>query len=111
MNHLLFSYGTLQSERVQLDNYGRKLEGHKDQLPGYRLEQVEIKDERVLSSSGEKFHPIAVPSNNDANFIEGTVFEITEAELQQSDAYEVDDYKRVKVKLSSGKEAWVYIKA
>ncbi len=33
----LFSYGTLQSESVQLETFGRKLEGEPDTLPGYRL--------------------------------------------------------------------------
>ena len=33
------------------------------------------------------------------------VFEITEEELQQSDDYEVDAYKRVPITLESGKDA------
>ena len=32
---LLFSYGTLQEERVQLSTFGRRLRGETDALPGY----------------------------------------------------------------------------
>lgn len=39
------------------------------------------------------------------------MFEITAAELAAADRYEVADYKRVEVTLSSGLKAWVYIKA
>jgi len=43
--------------------------------------------------------------------VAGTVFEITPAELAAADAYEVSDYARVAVKLKSGVEAWVYVRA
>ena len=43
--------------------------------------------------------------------VPGTVFEVTEDELKQSDAYEVDAYKRVETVLASGKSAWVYVEA
>ena len=78
-------------------------------LEGYKLEQLEITDIKVLEKSQQKFHPIAIPSklNNDA--IEGIVFEITEQELLQTDAYEVSDYKRVLETFKSGKQAWVYV--
>jgi hypothetical protein len=37
------------------------------------------------------------------------VFTISKEELLLADNYETDDYKRIKVKLQSGKEAWVYV--
>ena len=40
--------------------------------------------------------------------VKGTVLELTAAELSLADTYEPEDYKRVKVTLGSGKEAWVY---
>ena len=46
-----------------------------------------------------------------ADDIAGKVFAISEAELAAADAYEVDDYKRVLVRLASGRDAWVYVKA
>lgn len=111
LNVLLFSYGTLQLESVQISSFGRRLTGHEDALPGYRKDMIEITDPEVLAKSGEKFHPILVASCNKADKIKGMVFEITAAELQAADSYEVSDYKRVEVLLESGKRAWVYIKA
>ncbi len=110
MKHLLFSYGTLQLEKVQLSSFGRILNGFPDQLKAYTVEQLVITDAMVLQRSGKSSHPIAVPSLKVNDFIAGTVFEITDAELRQSDAYEVLDYKRVEETLASGKKAWVYVR-
>ena len=42
--------------------------------------------------------------------MQGTVFEVTEAELAMADTFEAQfDYQRVNVPLASGKEAWVYV--
>jgi hypothetical protein len=106
----LFSYGTLQQESVQIASFGRALEGRPDALPGWRREMVEILDVEVLCLSGERFHPILVPGN-EADEIPGTVFEVSEAELLRADAYEVADYKRIPVRLKSGLDAFVYVKA
>jgi gamma-glutamylcyclotransferase (GGCT)/AIG2-like uncharacterized protein YtfP len=105
----LFSYGTLRQAGVQMASFGRLLDGREDMLPGYRLGQLEITDPNVLAKSEARFHPIAEESAGDE--VAGTVFEITEAELAAADAYEVDDYKRVSVRLKSGVEAWVYVRA
>jgi gamma-glutamylcyclotransferase (GGCT)/AIG2-like uncharacterized protein YtfP len=107
----LFSYGTLQQDEVQMSSFGRLLKGADDALPGYQQTMVEITDPEVLRTSGKKFHPIVVPSDNHADAIPGKVFEISEAELAAADAYEVSDYKRVLVRLKSGIDAWVYVKA
>lgn len=55
---LLFSYGTLQLEQVQLETFGRLLKGEKDILEGYKLTMIEIMDAEVLRKSNQKFHPI-----------------------------------------------------
>ncbi len=107
----LFSYGTLQLEPVQLASFGRRLSGVPDTLPGYRREMLEITDPDVLSTSGERFHPVVVPSEDPADEVPGTCFDITAGELIAADAYEVSDYKRVAARLASGVEAWVYIRA
>ena len=109
MRHYLFSYGTLQLEQVQLATYGRILSGNKDTLQQYRLENLEITDETVLKKSNQKFHPIAVRTNNLNDSISGVIFEITEQELIDTDTYEVSDYQRVLEVFKSGKKAWVYI--
>lgn len=107
----LFSYGTLQQDNVQMASFGRLLVGRADAMPGFKKEMVEITDPDVIAKSGEKFHPIVVPSSDPADSISGTVFEITETELAAADAYEVSDYKRVETTLTSGTKAWVYVKA
>lgn len=109
MLHWLFSYGTLQKTKVQLETFGRLLEGYHDTLTGYYLGQLQITDEAVLATSEQLFHPIAIPSANSTDCIHGMVFQVTEEELLHSDQYEVDDYQRVLVVLQSGKNAWVYV--
>jgi gamma-glutamylcyclotransferase (GGCT)/AIG2-like uncharacterized protein YtfP len=107
----LFSYGTLQYEKVQLETFGRLLNGHADILPGFTKTMVKIEDEKVVATSGEAYHPIIHHTGNPADTIEGYVFEITPDELKQADNYEVDRYKRIAVSLKSGKQAWVYVQA
>lgn len=108
---LLFSYGTLQQEDVQMASFGRRLAGSHDAMPGYRQEMLEITDPEVIRTSGKRFHPVVMESADPADEVPGMLFEITPAELAAADAYEVSDYKRVSVRLKSGAEAWVYVKA
>jgi hypothetical protein len=107
----LFSYGTLQLESVQISSFGRRLRGAPDSMPGFRKDMIEIIDPDVLKASGERYHPIVSPSGNPADEIAGMVFQVTAAELAAADTYEVGDYQRIKVRLKSGKDAWVYVKA
>ncbi len=105
----LFSYGTLQMEHVQKEIFGRKLNGKKDALIGYILSEVKIKDKIVIKNSGTNIHPILKFTGNHSDVIEGTVFEITSSELNQADAYEVEEYMRVEGNFRSGNKAWVYV--
>lgn len=105
----LFSYGTLRYEKVQLATFGRKLEGIEDSLPLYRMEKLKIVDPDVIAKSGEDVHSIIKFSGDSLDSVPGMVFKVTAEELSQADAYEVDDYKRVRVRLRSGISAWVYI--
>ncbi len=107
----LFSYGTLQQDDVQRATFGRLLSGRVDTLPGYSREMHEIDDPAVVATSGKTHHPIVRPSGDAADRVQGTVFEISDAELAQADVYEVADYRRVEVTLESGLQAWVYIDA
>ncbi len=107
----LFSYGTLQQDDVQRSSFGRLLKGSKDAMPGYQQTMIEITDPDVITASGSNFHPIVMPSDDPSAEVEGMVFTITERELAAADAYEVADYKRIKVRLKSGIAAWVYVKA
>ena len=107
--HLLFSYGTLQLEKVQIENYGRILIGKPDRLTGYKIEKLQITDSTVLAKSELEYHPIAVKSENENDFIEGMLFEITDTELTETDKYEVSQYHRVMETFESGKKAWIYV--
>ena len=108
---LLFSYGTLQQENVQMASFGRLLAGRVDAMPGFRRDMLEITDPDVIRTSGKRFHPVVSESGDPADEVAGTLFEITAGELAAADSYEVSDYRRVMVRLKSGAEAWVYIKA
>ena len=105
----LFSYGTLQLPQVQLEKYGRLLEGEPDSLAGYRLEQLSVSDPDVVRLSGKSDHPIARFSGADSDRVIGIVFEISEQELAATDAYEVEPYTRVEVELESGRRAFAYV--
>jgi hypothetical protein len=105
----LFSYGTLQSESVQLATFGRKLEGKPDTLPGYRLVMITVTDEDFVAKSGTANHRNLEYTSNASDFIEGTVLKVTKKELEQADAYEPEGYKRVSARLKSGADAWIFV--
>lgn len=106
---LLFAYGTLQTETVQLSTFGRRLEGTPDALVGYSLRMVRIDDAEFVATSGTANHRNLEYTGDLADSVEGTVFKVTHSELQQSDAYEPAGYKRVLVQTRSGLNAWVYL--
>ena len=105
----LFSYGTLQTESVQISTFGRKLDGHSDALIGYRLQMIQILDQDFVKTSGAEYHRSLEFTGSASDIVEGTVFAVTQQELEQADAYEPDGYERVRVNLRSGTEAWVYL--
>ncbi|MGW2400787.1 gamma-glutamylcyclotransferase family protein [Kitasatospora sp. NPDC001664] len=109
MSHRLFSYGTLQLEQVQLDRFGRRLDGSPDALPGHRMTVLRITDPGVIASSGTDHHPLVLPSDDPEELVEGSVYTVTDEELAAADDYEVDDYARREVVLASGTRAWVYL--
>lgn len=95
-SELLFAYGTLQQEAVQLATFGRKLEGAPDALPGFKVEMFQV--HRNLQFTGNPQH-----------LVEGTLFKVTKSELKQADAYEPNGYESMLVQLRSGLRAWVYL--
>jgi gamma-glutamylcyclotransferase (GGCT)/AIG2-like uncharacterized protein YtfP len=109
---LLFSYGTLQQERVQMSTFGRLLHGHIDELPGYEQSLVRIDDPKVAAATGQTHHANVVFNGRSDSRVSGHVFEIPDIELAAADRYEqVADYIRMAVVLASGKQAWVYVDA
>lgn len=107
----LFSYGTLRQENVQLATFGRRLDGRPDTLAGFALSPMAITDPHVVATSGSAVHTIARPSGNPADRIPGTVFALTQGEIEAADRYEAGPIARIRVRLESGAEAFVYVAA
>ena len=107
----LFSYGTLRQANVQLASFGRRLEGRPDALTGFALSPMTITDPNVIAASGASIHTIARPSGNPADRVPGTVFGLSPAELEAADRYEAGPITRIRVRLESGAEAFVYVAA
>jgi gamma-glutamylcyclotransferase (GGCT)/AIG2-like uncharacterized protein YtfP len=99
----LFAYGTLQSEDVQQDLFGRILQGTPEILVGYELNEIQIEEE-----FGIVHYPIINETTDSNNTITGILYEITQTELRQVDLYEGLHYKRVEVQLQSNQKAWAY---
>jgi len=108
---LLFSYGTLQQEAVQMSTFGRLLQGRPDELIGFEQSLLEVEDPEFVATSGKAHHAIVKFNGRDDSRVSGTVFEVSESELARADEYEPAGYKRVSAILASGKEAWVYADA
>lgn len=99
----VFTYGTLQNPKVQIELFGRLLNGSQDRLNGFKKENILI---------NRQSYPILMPVKNVAqSIIDGVCYELTHEDIYNCDAYEGLDYKRIEVTLSSGTQAWVYIAA
>ena len=107
----LFSYGTLRQSNVQLATFGRLLEGRPDALAGFALSPMRITDPHVVAASGAAVHTIARPSGNPADRVAGIVFSLTQAEIDAADRYESGLIARIRVRLESGEQAFVYVAA
>ena len=105
---LLFSYGTLQQVAVQQSTFGRQLAGSPDELVGFARSVFRVEDPSFVAASGTADHAIVQFTGNPNDRVDGTVFEISDAELARADAYEPAGYARVAATLASGREAWVY---
>src|SRR5712691_8739614 len=108
---LLFSYGTLQLEGVQMATFGRQLVGTSDALRGFELVLLKIEDQTVVAISGTAHHTMARFTGRASDVVPGAVFAVTPDEIQNADKYEVAAVKRVAVVLQSGVRAWVYVDA
>ncbi|MBS0275419.1 MAG: gamma-glutamylcyclotransferase [Proteobacteria bacterium] len=106
----LFSYGTLQDEKVQRAVFGRPVRGTSDAIVGYELVPVTISSRKAIAISGKAQHTTLVPTKGESDPIEGVVFHITASDLAAADRYESAEYHRIKVRLRSGVEAWVYVR-
>ena len=108
---LLFSYGTLQQEVVQMAIFGRLLAGRPDELVGFERSSLTIEDPAFVASSGQAEHAIVRFNGREDSRVRGTAFEVSDHELASADRYEPAGYQRIRAMLASGKEAWVYADA
>jgi gamma-glutamylcyclotransferase (GGCT)/AIG2-like uncharacterized protein YtfP len=109
---LLFSYGTLQLDEIQLATFGRRLSGGADAIVGYEPALVAIPDPAIVARLNKTHHNNVVKSANQHRRVQGSAFEVTDAELAQADIYEAEfNYVRITVALASGRTAWVYVHA
>ncbi len=109
---LLFSYGSLQQESVQLSTFGRRLNGQHDVLLRFERSQVRIEDPQIAAKLGMTHHANVTFNGNDESRVPGMVFEIADTELASVDGYEAAfSYTRVDATLASGRHAWVYVHA
>ena len=108
---LLFSYGTLQQEAVQMSTFGRLLQGQPDELVGFEQSLLRVEDPLFVATSGKAYHSIVKFNGKDDSRVSGTVFEVSDRELVKADQYEPAGYKRIATVLASGKQAWVYADA
>jgi gamma-glutamylcyclotransferase (GGCT)/AIG2-like uncharacterized protein YtfP len=99
---LLFAYGTLQDPVIHIAHFGRTLTGTPDRLDGFTRS--------TLSDDGGVY-PVLIPGGDAPAPVAGLVFEITDADLAAADLYEGDLYRRLRVRLASGLDAWVYVSA
>jgi len=96
----LFSYGTLQKPEVQMDALRRVLSGEPDVLTGYKKVPIYIDgDEKT-----------AIVPDGETEPIIGTLYEVKPVEFIVLDEFETKAYKRARVILKSGHEAWTYVK-
>lgn len=94
----LFVYGTIKDSEVQKKVIGRVAESQNDSLEGYSKSSIILKGitYSILVKGVEE--------------IEGVVLQVTEEELKKFDIFETKAYRRVREKLKSGIESWVYVK-
>jgi gamma-glutamylcyclotransferase (GGCT)/AIG2-like uncharacterized protein YtfP len=93
----LFVYGTLRNQRVQKKAMGRAVKGVPGVLAGFKKTRVKI---------GDEFYPVIKKSPKSS--VKGLVLLVTRKELHLLDDWESENYERRKVRLRSGKTAWVY---
>jgi len=93
----LFVYGTLRDPSIQQLVFGRAIPMQPDVLPGFKKTEIAL-------TNG--VFPIIVETSGSS--VEGFVLKVTPEELARGDRYETSAYRRIRVTLKSGIEAWVY---
>jgi gamma-glutamylcyclotransferase (GGCT)/AIG2-like uncharacterized protein YtfP len=97
MPEQLFVYGTLIDPIVQFAVFGRATEGRPDRLADFEKSDIRL---------GDRVYPVIKPEPGSS--VEGLAITVTPTELGCIDQYEGENYRRTKVTLASGRQAWVY---
>ncbi len=95
----LFTYGSLQLSHIQEKLFNRILSGTSDTLSNYEKGTIEVEGKTFNTAN-------AKPGSS----INGTVYNLEQHELERADRYEGKAYTRIKVKLLSGIECWLYLR-
>ena len=104
----LFAYGTLREPVVQVAVFGRTVEGVEATLFGWRVDSVQVTDDRVIALSGTDIHRTLKPGAG-TDRVDGLILKLTPHDLLAADEYEATDYRRMKAPLGNGRFAWVYV--
>lgn len=97
MSELLFIYGTSLDRGVQEKVFGRYQEGTDDILEHHKRIPAFVEGQQYFT----------VIPHKDME-VRGKVLSLTEQELKKIDMYEEPEYKRKRILLKSGTEAWIY---
>jgi gamma-glutamylcyclotransferase (GGCT)/AIG2-like uncharacterized protein YtfP len=109
---LIFSHGSLQQPDTQVSLYGRVLSGDSDELVDFIRTQIAVPAAHKAAAAGVTHYANVLYVEGSGNRVAGKVFELTDAELTLTDAYEREaEYARISTKLASGRNAWVYVSA
>ena len=95
----LFIYGTLLEPDVRKMVFTREIEGREDVLPGYRIHKNKVGG----------LYPSVEITNKKEDKVSGEVVVVSPGDLKRADQYEGEAYMRIRAKLDSGAEAWVYL--
>ena len=95
----LFVYGTLLEPEVRQMVFTRSLEGQEDILTGYRIHKNKVAG----------LYPSVEATERKEDQVSGQVIVVSPYDLSRADQYEGEAYTRIRAKLESGTEAWVYL--
>ena len=81
-------------------------------LVGWMRTLIEVPHWHKAAAQGTTHYANLERSQALSELVEGTVLEVSDAELAASDGYENDaGYQRLMITLASGRSAWVYVSA
>ncbi|MBM3460400.1 MAG: gamma-glutamylcyclotransferase, partial [Armatimonadetes bacterium] len=78
---LLFSYGTLRQEEVQLATFGRRLHGTPDELVGFEPTLATVTNPEFVLATGTASHANARFTGSPSSRVAGIAFAVTDEEL------------------------------